>query len=131
AADCVLAAEILEGHYTIGCRVGETESRMVVSVSKYVLPKIKLAVEFDKSYYQPGDNTKCTIRANYFFGKPVADAEVRVEVRRDGTALPPETIPVFRTRATGEAVRELKLADLIRGRDPNANETKLSFRVTV
>ena len=104
---------------------------MAVSVSKYVLPKIKLAVEFDKPYYQPADSASYTVRAGYFFGKPVADAEVRVEVRRDGTALPADTIPVFRTDAAGEGVRLMKMADLIRGRNPDATETKLAFRVTV
>jgi hypothetical protein len=129
ATDCPLADELIEGTYTLICRVGDTESRMAVSVSKYVLPKIKLAVELDKSYYQPADRAKCTVRADYFFGKPVADAEARLEVRGNGQLLPPETGTVVRTDSRGGAVFELTLADLWK-RLPGV-ETKLSFRVTV
>src|SRR5262249_11227065 len=107
AADCPLADELTEGTYTLLCRVGDTESRMAVSVSKYVLPKIRLAVEFDKPFYQPTDRAKCTVRADYFFGKPVADAEVRVEVRGNNDVLPPETVPVLRTGPKGDVVHEL------------------------
>jgi uncharacterized protein YfaS (alpha-2-macroglobulin family) len=131
AADCALADELIEGNYTLACRVGDTDSRLAVSVSKYVLPKLKLAVEFDRPYYQPGDRAKCTIRAEYFFGKPVAGAEVRVEVRSGSDTLPPETIPVMISGPDGHAIFDTNVRDLVQERDPDAKETKLTFHVTV
>ena len=49
---------------------------------KYVLPKFKVTVTPDKPFYKPGDTIKLAVQADYFFGKPVADAEVDVWTRR-------------------------------------------------
>ena len=122
---------MIEGRYTLTCRVGETESRVPVSVFKYVLPRIKVAAEFDRPYYQPTDRAKCTIRADYFFGKPVADAEVRVEVRCGSDALPPETIPVARTGLSGAVVLNLSLPELLQKRARSSPETMFSFHITI
>ena len=59
------------------------ESRLSVEVKKYVLPKFKVAVTTDKPFYKPGDTIKLTVQADYFFGKPVADAEVKVDAKED------------------------------------------------
>ncbi len=50
-------------------------------MERYVLPKFKVAVEFAKTAhgYRPGDHVTGTVRANYFFGKPVDLAEVTVK----------------------------------------------------
>ncbi len=77
SADCELASELIEGTYTISCKVGDTESRMQVEVLKYVLPKFKVAVKLNRPYYVPGERAECTVQANYFFGKPVANARSR------------------------------------------------------
>ncbi len=49
-------------------------------VKRYVLPKFKVRVETERPYYQPGDVVKGTVRCDYFFGKPVAGARVRLRV---------------------------------------------------
>ena len=54
-------------------------------MERYVLPKFKVAVEFSekgkkqKHGYRPGDHVTGTVRANYFFGKPVDGAEIAIK----------------------------------------------------
>ncbi len=83
AADCPLDTEILEGPYTVLCKTGDVESRLSVDVKKYVLPKFKVTVALDRPFYKPGDTIKLAVQADYFFGKPVADATVDMVVRED------------------------------------------------
>ena len=89
AADCPLDTEILEGPYTVLCKTGDVESRLSVDVKKYVLPKFKVTVALDRPFYKPGDTIKLAVQADYFFGKPVADATVDMVVRKDFGAPPP------------------------------------------
>jgi hypothetical protein len=49
-------------------------------VKKYTLPKFKVDVTFDRPFYQPGDKLKATVRADYFFGKPVAKGDVEIQL---------------------------------------------------
>src|SRR5205085_11788241 len=84
SADCPLATEITEGPYTVRCQVGDTDSSLRVDVQKYVLPKFKIDVAFDKPYYLPGQPVGVTVRANYFHGQPVADGLLEVEAKADG-----------------------------------------------
>jgi hypothetical protein len=80
AIDCPLASEIIEGPYTIACQLGDTNSQVTVEVKKYVLPKFKVDVTLDQPYYQPGQKVQGKIHAQYFFGKPVVDAEADIKV---------------------------------------------------
>ncbi len=80
SADCPLADEIVQGTYRIDCRVGDTTSATAVEVKKHVLPKFKIAIDADRPFYQPGEMLKGTVQADYFFGKPVANATVRVDL---------------------------------------------------
>ena len=61
-------------------------AEVALSVERYVLPKFKVAVEFTEKDnkprrdYRPGDHVTGTVRANYFFGKPVDHAEVAMKI---------------------------------------------------
>ncbi len=81
SAELPLAEEVTEGTYQVECRVGEGKGSVAVEVKKYALPKFKVAVTTDRPYYKPGDTLKADVRADYFFGKPVAGGEVMIEVR--------------------------------------------------
>jgi hypothetical protein len=72
---------VQEGAYTVACKVGDTESKLVVEVRRYVLPKFKLDVRPDRPYYGPGQTARVTVQADYFFGKPVAGGLVELKVR--------------------------------------------------
>jgi hypothetical protein len=132
ATDCLLDQEILEGLYTVACKIGDTESRLAVEVKKYVLPKFKVETRFDRPYYQPGQSVRLTLQADYFFGKPVAGGEVRVEVRQD-TAIgrKGEARLNARTDDKGEAVVSYRIPDDLIGREPNSGDARLSFQVAL
>ncbi|HEY7155080.1 MAG TPA: MG2 domain-containing protein, partial [Gemmataceae bacterium] len=110
ATDCELAKEVQEGPYTLACKVGDTESRLQIDVRKYVLPKFKVDVQPDRAFYQPKDTAHITVQADYFFGKPVADATVEIEVRK---GQPPQVIQKLsaRTDDKGTASIEYTIPD--------------------
>ncbi|NIO72745.1 MAG: hypothetical protein GTN71_27945, partial [Anaerolineae bacterium] len=55
AVDFVLADEVNTGRYKISAELEKTSSERTVTVQHYVLPKFKIDVETDKSFYRPGD----------------------------------------------------------------------------
>jgi hypothetical protein len=125
ATDCLLAGEVAEGAYTLACKVGDTESRLRVEVRKYVLPKFKVDVRPDRAFYQPKDTARITVQADYFFGKPLADAAVDLEVRK---GQPPEVLQRFAVRADakGTANIEYAIPD-----QPQGGDIQLSFAAAV
>ena len=76
--DFALAETVNSGLYKITALMGETESERTVTVKPYVLPKFEVALETERAYYLPGQTVRGTVRADYFFGKPVAGGEVRM-----------------------------------------------------
>ena len=90
SADFQLADEINLGNYTVRA-VAQTaddkgelrkvgEATQTVKVDRYVLPKFKVELETSKRFYLPGEEVSGTVKANYFFGKPVSDGEVIIKL---------------------------------------------------
>ncbi len=79
AVDFVLADEVNTGRYKISAELGKTISERTVTVQHYVLPKFKIDIETDKSFYRPGDRVSGKLNAYYFFGKPVEEGQVTIE----------------------------------------------------
>ena len=131
SAECPLATEIIEGTYQVECQVGDTTSRTSVEVKKYVLPKFKIEVELDEPYYGPGQKVRGTVRADYFFGKPVEDGEVEIDVAT--TDVEPSTIRRLTTRtdSSGAAQFELNVPDSLVGREQDSGDARISVTVTV
>lgn len=125
ACDCPLATEVIEGPYTVACKVGDTESRRTVQVQKYVLPKFKVDVTFDRPYYRPGQTVTAQIRAIYFFGKPVEGGEVDVAVQANGV----RTLNA-RTDADGKASVSFPVPAQV-GREQLSGDARLPLNVTV
>jgi uncharacterized protein YfaS (alpha-2-macroglobulin family) len=131
ATRCLLDQEIAEGTYTIACNLGSTESRLSVEVKKYVLPKFKLDVRPDRPFYQPGQTAKLTIEAGYFFGKPVAAGEVKVEVLNTTPGIkPPEPLSA-RLDDKGLAKLDCTIPPFLPGREEDHGDARVIFRVTV
>jgi uncharacterized protein YfaS (alpha-2-macroglobulin family) len=127
AADCRLAREVAEGAYTLACKIDDTESRLRIDVQKYVLPKFKIEVQPDRAFYQPKETARLTMRADYFFGQPVADAAAEIEVR---TLTPQPTViqhVSLRTDADGKIETEFALPDMPAG----AADMRLSFNAVI
>ena len=83
ATEFTLADEVNLGAYHVRVKMGDANNDaadLTVNVERYVLPKFRVVVEFDakdgeqKRDYRPGDHVTGTVKANYFFGKPVANA---------------------------------------------------------
>jgi uncharacterized protein YfaS (alpha-2-macroglobulin family) len=102
SAECPLADELTEGEYRIACTVGDTTSERTVTVERYVLPKIRLSLKPDRPWYEPGTTMKLNLTAAYFFGKPVANAEVVVAMSEAKSSVILKTLKL-RTDADGMA----------------------------
>ncbi len=85
SAEFELADEVNLGAYHLKALMEENTAEVVLNVERYVLPKFKVAVDLAgkdnkaRRGYRPGDHVTGTVRANYFFGKPVDDAEVSLK----------------------------------------------------
>ncbi len=86
SAEFTLADEVNLGTYHVRAKMGETSAaELAVNVERYRLPKFRVTIEFDsksgkpKRDYRPGDHVTGTVKANYFFGKPVDNASVTMK----------------------------------------------------
>ncbi|CAG0944627.1 hypothetical protein ANRL1_01850 [Anaerolineae bacterium] len=79
SADFVLAETVNAGAYKITATIADTKSEKSVTVKPYVLPKFKVSAETEKNFYLPGERVTGRIRADYFFGKPVAKSDVTLK----------------------------------------------------
>ena len=78
ALDFALSSEASQGRYRLSATVGDTTSERIVTVGPYVLPKFRIQIETDRSYYLPGDRVEGHVQAGYFFGKPVSLGQVEL-----------------------------------------------------
>ncbi|HLY08332.1 MAG TPA: alpha-2-macroglobulin family protein [Planctomycetota bacterium] len=78
SADFTLADEVNLGTYRIAVSASGLRQERTVDVARYALPKFKLDLEQARESYRPGDRIRATVRAKYFFGKPV---QGRVQAR--------------------------------------------------
>jgi len=86
SAEFTLADEVNLGAYHVRAKTGEVSAaELTVNVERYVLPKFRVAIEFDSKNgkprrdYRPGDHVVGSVKANYFFGKPVDNAAVTIK----------------------------------------------------
>jgi hypothetical protein len=70
------------GNYQITARVGEATATHYFSVEEYKKPEYKVSVRAPKAFAAAGERVKFSIDARYFFGSPVAGAEVQYYIRR-------------------------------------------------
>ena len=109
-----LASDLRLGSYIIRARVDGTVSEMKVKVSRYTLPKFKITVKPQKSFYLAGETMRTKVKARYFFGKNLAAADVRVVLFRANGAVIGKTIE-GKTGAGGEYQFSAEVtADLVR-----------------
>ena len=103
-----------------------------LSRSKYVLPKFKVAVTPDKPFYKGGDTIKLTVQADYFFGKPVADAEVKVDAKEYIADGPPDVLVGAPTNGKASFDFTIPLLVHVDRPDPDSLEaSQVHFAATV
>ncbi len=132
SADLTLADELNLGTYKATVSASGLRQERTLEVAKYALPKFKLELEPGKESYRPGDLVRATVRAKYFFGKPVqgrvqarlARELVSGELREDGTwefQVPAQgegVVPVEVTVTDTADHKETKTAAVVVSREP-------------
>ncbi|MFA5403782.1 MAG: MG2 domain-containing protein, partial [Ignavibacteria bacterium] len=69
------------GTYSITVQMNEKNSSSInFTVEQYKKPEYKVTVKTDKNQYYGNDNLTANVEAKYFFGSPVADADVEYNV---------------------------------------------------
>lgn len=86
--DLELSDDVALGTWKATATVDGVTADAQVEVSRYTLPKFKLAIAPDRETYLAGERFKARVTARYFFGKPVVGAQVHgLVLRQDGTVL--------------------------------------------
>jgi uncharacterized protein YfaS (alpha-2-macroglobulin family) len=143
SAEFALADEVNLGTYHLRALLGDAESaptntaEIALNVERYVLPKFKVAVEFagngkkTKRGYRPGDRVKGTVRANYFFGKPVDGAEINVKASSLDVAVFEVGSVQGKTDRDGSYEFDLQLPAYFAGRPLSQGAARVLIEATV
>ncbi|HEV7889201.1 MAG TPA: MG2 domain-containing protein [Pyrinomonadaceae bacterium] len=82
AGDLDLPEESPLGSYSINATVGDASSTGYFQVAEYKKPEYKVSVKTQQGYVMAGQKAKFTVAANYYFGAPVARANVKYYIYR-------------------------------------------------
>src|SRR6267154_2795570 len=143
SAEFELADEVNLGTYHLRALMGENEAapanraEIALNVEKYILPKFKVAIDFagkenkTKHGYRPGDHVTGTVRANYFFGKPVDGGEITVKASSlDVSAFEVASVP-GKTDRDGAFLFDIKLLNYFAGRPLSQGAARVLIEATV
>jgi hypothetical protein len=90
SADWDIPQKLRLGNYEVHATLKVSEddndapqASATLRVSRYELPTFTVKADPDRKYYLPGQDATITISADYLFGKPVQNAEVRLVWQRD------------------------------------------------
>ncbi|MDW8224042.1 MAG: MG2 domain-containing protein [Gemmatales bacterium] len=131
SVDFQLADEVNMGDYQIRAVLGQHESKKTVTVKKYVLPKFKVELTTDKKFYLPKETVKAELQCDYFFGKPVAGATVKVSASTFDVEFKEFARWEGKTDTNGHAKFEIKLPDYFVGQPLQKGDALVKFDVTV
>jgi len=142
SAEFSLADEVNLGAYHLSALMGDSSApsdsaEVTLNVERYVLPKFKVAVELTEKDgkprrdYRPGDHVTGTVRANYFFGKPVDHAEITMKATSMDVAVFDAGSAVGRTDGDGAYKFDLKLAGYFAGRPLSQGMARALIEATV
>ncbi len=72
------------GYYSIVTRIAgdDREKYSYFQVKSYKKPEVSIDIDFEKKKYTRGETVTATIKAEYFFGAPVAGAKINYYVRK-------------------------------------------------
>ena len=137
-----LADEVNLGTYHLRALMGDpsapsNSAEVALNVERYVLPKFKVAVEFTskdnkpKRDYRPGDHVTGTVRANYFFGKPVDHADIIVKASSTDVAVFEAASTTGKTDGDGAYHFDLKLPGYFAGRSFSQGAARALIEATV
>ncbi|MFH0802883.1 MAG: MG2 domain-containing protein [bacterium] len=132
SAEFQLADELNLGEYRVRAIMAGEEQERTILVKRYVLPKFAVTLKTQKPYYLPGETIRGRVKAEYFFGKPVAGSRVNVELSTFDTRF--EKVGSASGKTTGEGFYsfELKLPSYLVGQplEKGRAQVWLEARVT-
>jgi uncharacterized protein YfaS (alpha-2-macroglobulin family) len=145
AAEFGLADEVNLGTYHLRALMDKpgdagapaNSAERALNVERYVLPKFKVAVDFgengkqQKRGYQPGDHVTGTVRANYFFGKPVDRAEITIKASAMDVAVAEVASAQGKTDSDGSYRFDLTLPKYFAGRPLSQGAARVLIEATV
>ena len=142
SAEFTLADEVNLGTYHLRALMGDANSpantaEIALNVERYVLPKFKVAIDFtekdgkQKKDYRPGDHVTGTVRANYFFGKPIDHGEITVKASAMDVAVFEAASAAGKTDADGVYHFDLRLPDYFAGRPLSQGAARALVEATV
>ncbi len=130
-ADFTLADTLNAGAYKITASIGNTKSEKTVTVKPYVLPKFKVSVETERGYYLPGERVAGRVRADYFFGKPVAKSDVTIKGVVYDVARAETVNLTAKTDADGVYSFSFNLPNYFAGRGLESNRADFGLEVSI
>jgi uncharacterized protein YfaS (alpha-2-macroglobulin family) len=143
SAEFGLADEVNLGTYHLRALMGDAEAgptntaEIALNVERYVLPKFKIAVDFTgkdnktKRGYRPGDHVTGTVRANYFFGKPVDGGEITVKASGMDVAVFEAASVQGKTDHDGAYHFDIRLPNYFAGRPLSQGAARVLIEATV
>jgi uncharacterized protein YfaS (alpha-2-macroglobulin family) len=143
SAEFALADEVNLGTYHLRAlmdEAGETRrntAEIALQVDRYVLPKFKVAVDLTaqggnaKRGYRPGDHVRGTVRANYFFGKPVDGAPVTVKASAMDVSVFEAGSSQGKTGDDGAFHFDIHLPNFLAGRPISQGAARILIEATV
>ena len=143
SAEFGLADEVNLGTYHLRALMGESadaprnKGEIALQVERYVLPKFKVSVDLAgkdakaKRGYRPGDHVTGTVRANYFFGKPVGGANVEVQASALDVALFEAGNTRGKTDSEGTFRFDIPLPNFFAGRPATQGAARVLIEATV
>jgi hypothetical protein len=115
SVDFQLADEVNMGDYHVRAFLGDQRAEKTVTVKRYVLPKFKVNVTSDKTFYLPKETVKAELQSDYFFGKPVEHGKIEVTASTFDVQFRQFHVWKGETDAAGHAKFEIKLPDYFVG----------------
>jgi hypothetical protein len=142
SAEFSLADEVNLGAYHLRALMGDSSApsdtaELTLNVERYVLPKFKVAIEFTEKDgkprrdYRPGEHVTGTVRANYFFGKPVDHAQITMKASSMDVAVFDAGSAAGKTDGDGTYKFDLKLAGYFAGRPLSQGMARALIEATV
>lgn len=126
-----LAGQVNVGTYKIKATLGDVVTEKSVTVDRYKLPKFKLSMSMEEEWWKPGQKAKGMIKADYFFGKPVAGGTVSIQALRYDVEWAPFVVLDGKTDETGLYSFEFDLPEYLVGTTVDAGKATVLLEATV
>jgi uncharacterized protein YfaS (alpha-2-macroglobulin family) len=131
STDMQLGNVLNEGTFKVKVTAGSASSEKTVNVAPYALPKFKAAVTTDQPYYLAGKTLTGVVQADYFFGKPVATSDVKVEASTLDVGQTVFQTVQGKTDATGRFQFQVKLPASLTGLPLEGGNAAVTLHVTI